>query len=156
MAACASFMGIVFFSSGNSFVHSFTDKPIPIPPGLEATGIGPKHRSWVEEETNYLLIFVFAPTCQQYDNSDAREYGYKNYYNHGQEIPQVIRQPPRNEYAAPAPVISRDYSHGRESIPVTNNEISDLRQEIQGLKQIILQNNEPSYSSNIPRNNRYY
>jgi hypothetical protein len=43
-----------------------------------------------------------------------------------------------------APVINESYFHGRESIPSANNEIQELKQEIQDLRQIILKNNKRS------------
>jgi len=74
-------------------------------------------------------------------------------------IGQKIVRPPRNEYTtnhepinAPTPVINKSYyNHGRESIPIANDSLQEIKQEIQELRQIILQSNEQSTSST--RNN---
>ena len=75
----------------------------------------------------------------------------RNIYNHGQEIVQ----PPRNGYttnhepiSVPTPVINKSYyNHGQESIPIANDSLQEIKQEIQDLRQIILQSNEQSTSS---------
>ncbi|PKK62202.1 hypothetical protein RhiirC2_717880 [Rhizophagus irregularis] len=71
------------------------------------------------------------------NNDIDRNRNESNYYP-GQEIVQ----PP-----APATIINTSYNHGRESVPIFNDEIQILKREIQDLKQIILQNNKQSFSS---------
>ena len=56
----------------------------------------------------------------------------------------IARQPSRNEHNIPDPVIVRDYNYRQEAIPVNNN-----RQVVQGLRQIVTQNNEQASSSNV-------
>ena len=58
-----------------------------------------------------LLLYKWNKKRQISDNNDYRRNTYDDYE---QEISQVIRQPPRNEYATPAPVIiSRNYNNGQ-------------------------------------------
>ena len=84
-----------------------------------------------------------------------------NMYNHRQEVVQS----PRNEstttnhelISASAPVIN---NHVQESIPIDNDEreswrqnFSELKQEIQNLRQIILQQNNNQSTSSMKNNN---
>ncbi|GES94809.1 hypothetical protein GLOIN_2v1761507 [Rhizophagus clarus] len=76
----------------------------------------------------------------------------RNIDTHGQEI----IQPTSNEYITinepiriPASAINKNYNHAQELIPIANNErltLHGLQQEIQDLKQIILQNGKQSTS----------
>ncbi|UZO20055.1 uncharacterized protein OCT59_011316 [Rhizophagus irregularis] len=95
------------------------------------------------------------------ENGDNNYQTERNNYYPGQEIvqqPEVINNDNRNESnyhpgqeivqpPAPASIINTNYNHGRESVPIANYEIQILKQEIQDLKQIILQNNKQSTSS---------
>ncbi|GBC10142.1 hypothetical protein RclHR1_09380002 [Rhizophagus clarus] len=71
-------------------------------------------------------------------------------YNYGQEIVQ----PSRNEHIVinepPVSVVNKSYNHAQELIPIANN-VHELQQEIQDLRQIILQNNRQS--TNTMENN---
>jgi hypothetical protein len=95
------------------------------------------------------------------ENGDNNYQTERNNYYPGQEIvqqPEVINNDNRNESnyhpgqeivqpPAPASIINTNHNHGRESVPIANDEIQILKREIQDLKQIILQNNKQSTSS---------
>ncbi|CAB4413546.1 unnamed protein product [Rhizophagus irregularis] len=95
------------------------------------------------------------------ENGDNNYQTERNNYYPGQEIvqqPEVINNDNRNESnyhpgqeivqsPAPASIINTNHNHGRESVPIANYEIQILKQEIQDLKQIILENNKQSTSS---------
>ncbi|RIA84168.1 hypothetical protein C1645_742533 [Glomus cerebriforme] len=99
----------------------------------------------------------------------------RNIHNYEQEINnnnQEIIIIPRNENTTnhepiiPAPVINNNYNHRQEGFPITNNEryssqdLNNLKnmfkQEIQNLKQEILQSNGQTSVSNVIRNNNNF
>jgi hypothetical protein len=71
-------------------------------------------------------------------------------YHPGQEMEQQSERSdyhPGQEIEPSAPAINKSYNHGQESIPIANDEIQELKQEIKDLKQIILQSNKQFTSS---------
>ncbi|PKB92498.1 hypothetical protein RhiirA5_444436, partial [Rhizophagus irregularis] len=95
------------------------------------------NNNYQTERNNYYPGQEIVQQPEVINNDINRNRNESNYYP-GQEIVQ----PP-----APATIINTSYNHGRESVPIANDEIQILKQEIQDLKQIILQNNKQSTSS---------
>ncbi|PKY28042.1 hypothetical protein RhiirB3_480086 [Rhizophagus irregularis] len=95
------------------------------------------NNNYQTERNNYYPGQEIVQQPEVINNDINRNRNESNYYP-GQEIVQ----PP-----APATIINTSYNHGRESVPIANDEIQILKQEIQDLIQIILQNNKQSTSS---------
>lgn len=93
------------------------------------------------------FLYRWNKNRQKRDNNNQEE---KNTYNHGQEIEQI----PKNEYitnhepiSAPDSIITNCSNHGQESIPIVDDNrltLHELKQEIQDLRQIIIQSNKQS------------
>ncbi|RGB43750.1 hypothetical protein C1646_661138 [Rhizophagus diaphanus] len=95
------------------------------------------NNNYQTERNNYYPGQEIVQEPEVINNGINRNRNESNYHP-GQEIVQ----PP-----APASIINASYNHGRESVPIANDEIQTLKQEIQDLRQIILQNNNQSISS---------
>ncbi|EXX51069.1 uncharacterized protein OCT59_002184 [Rhizophagus irregularis] len=93
------------------------------------------------------LSYRWNKNRQKSNNNNNQE--EKNTYNHGREIEQIQNEFITNHepISTPDSIINNCSNHGQESIPIVDDNrltLHELKQEIQDLRQIIIQSNKQS------------
>ncbi|CAB4444258.1 unnamed protein product [Rhizophagus irregularis] len=93
------------------------------------------------------LLYRWNKNRQKSDNNNNQE--EKNTYNHRREIEQIQNEFITNHepISTPDSIINNCSNHGQESIPIVDDNrltLHELKQEIQDLRQIIIQSNKQS------------